>query len=91
MQFHRCPMLWLNNAYSVMYWYGEYRACKEGLCGKPEYGKRQARWYDAERIYSNAIANIQSLSAEQEKSKKTTDGLKALKFGVSKRKKQNAG
>lgn len=57
----------------------------------PKYGERQARWYDAERIYSSAIANIQSLTAENGADKKTDDGLKALRFGLNKRKKQNAG
>jgi hypothetical protein len=91
MQFHRCPVLWLNNVHSVLSWYNEFYACKEGLCGKPDYKNRQSRWYDAERIYSGAKANIQVLMAEQGKDKKTDDGLKALKFGLEKRKKQNAG
>lgn len=84
-------MLWLNNAHSVINWYNEYHACKEGLCGKPEYKSRLARWYDAERVYSGAKANIQILMAEQNQDKKTDDGLKTLRFGLEKRKKQDAG
>lgn len=72
-----------------MTWYSEYNACKEGLCGKPMYSERQARWYDAERIYSGAKANIQLLSTENGKDKKTDDGLKSLRFGLNKRKKDN--
>lgn len=74
---------------SITSWYGEYYACKEGLCGKPDYKVRQARWYDAERVYSGAKANIQMLMADQGKDKKTDDGLKSLRFGMKKRKKDD--
>lgn len=84
-------MLWVKNAVSVLGWYNEYHACKEGLCSPPEYKKRQCRWYDAERTYSGAMADIRALLAVQGKENKTDGGLKALRFNLNKRKAANVG
>lgn len=49
--FYRCPVLFLTS--EVRSWYEEYNLIKNGLVTPDKYNEKQARWFEAVKIYES--------------------------------------